>query len=460
MDIVLGVSMAPKTVQMVLVEGENGDGATVEEDNFEIATDEDASNPPTPAPSDQVAAAIMGTTQSATQGGYRLASTGVAWTDPGEASALRDALAARKVENVMLVSAFLAAAAMAQTVGSSLGYAHTGLLFVEPDSATLAVVDSDDGSITDVQREQLPDDDADAVARLTAMTSSAAGLASRPEGLFVMGSGVDIGMIKSELEAATALVVSVPGEPETALARGAALAAAHAPLFDSSTAAMAYAQDPGTGTIHPEVALAAGLAGADVAAGAVDPDATESDQPLAYSADPVGDADGYTMVEDPDAAADDQTGLDFAGGDEDHDQRKPFLVALGVLAIFVFGVAALAIALALDIRPHVNQRPNLGQNVVVPTKQAPPPPKAPPSKAPPPKAPAPKAPAPAPAPAPVAPPPAPPPPPPALPVPRLPGPGPLGPPIHGPGIPGLPGIPHGGGPHLPHLPGIPGIPGL
>ena len=41
MDIVLGVSMAPKAVRMVLVEGENGDGATVDEDNFDVAAGED-----------------------------------------------------------------------------------------------------------------------------------------------------------------------------------------------------------------------------------------------------------------------------------------------------------------------------------------------------------------------------------------------------------------------------------
>jgi len=32
LDIVLGVSMAPASVQMVLVEGENADGALVEDD--------------------------------------------------------------------------------------------------------------------------------------------------------------------------------------------------------------------------------------------------------------------------------------------------------------------------------------------------------------------------------------------------------------------------------------------
>ena len=36
MDTVLGVSMAPTAVRMVLVEGQNGDGATVDEDNFEV----------------------------------------------------------------------------------------------------------------------------------------------------------------------------------------------------------------------------------------------------------------------------------------------------------------------------------------------------------------------------------------------------------------------------------------
>lgn len=469
----MGVSMAPKTVQMVLVEGENADGATVEEDNFEITDDGQPDISPLSSAADQVVGAIVGTSESAVEGGYRLASTGVTWTDPVEASALRDALAAHKIENVMLVSAFLAAAALAQTVGSALGYAHTGLLFVEPDSATLAVVDSADGSIADVRRETLPDDDAEAVARLTAMTSSADGLASRPDGLFVVGTGVDIAMIKSELEAATSLSVSVPGEPDSALARGAALASAHAPLFDSSTAALAYAQDPGTGTVHPEMALAAGLAGA----GAVDHDATENNQPLAYSADPVGDADAYTAAGGADLLAED-AGATY----EIQHERKPFLVALGVLTIFVVGVASLAIALALGIRPHVNQRPNLGQNAVVPTKQAPPPPPAnsPAPQAPPPQAPAPApAPAPAapaPAPAPAGPPPAPPalPPPPALPAPPIappqlpapkppiPGPGIPGPKLPGPKIPGpgLPGIGRGGGPHVPGLPGIPGIPGL
>jgi hypothetical protein len=141
-DIVFGVSMAPSTVRMVLVEGENGDGATVDQDAFPVTTAAATGNAATSSATDQVLAAILGTRQGAAESGYRLASTGVTWVDPVEAGVLRDALAAHRVENIMLVSAFLSAAALAQAYGTTIGYAHTGLLFIEPDCATLAVVDS------------------------------------------------------------------------------------------------------------------------------------------------------------------------------------------------------------------------------------------------------------------------------------------------------------------------------
>jgi hypothetical protein len=439
-DTVFGVSMAPSTVRMVLVEGENGEGATIDQDGFPFAAAAGTGNP-----ADQVLAAILGTQQGAAESGYRLASTGVAWVDPAQASVLRDALAAHRVENIMLVSAFLAAAALAHAHGTTIGYTHTGLLFIEPDCATLAVVDSADGSVADVRRASLPDDDADAVAELTAMAADAGGLKPSPQGLFVVGSnGVDVGMIRAALDAATPLTLSAPTEPDSALARGAALASAHAPLFDWSTSALAYAQDPGTGAVDPVVALAADVAALD---GPVDPVGSDTQQ-RAYSAAP-DDASFYTAVGDADFFA-----------EETEPGRRPFLVALGVMMVFVFGVAALTLSLALDIRPSVSNRPSLGRSVVVPAKPAPPPVQAPPVPAVAPAAPA------APAPAPAAPPPI---PVPQLPAPQLPplirGPGPLaprppdlgpGPGIpHGPG-PGLPGLPHGGG-GIPHLPGLGGF---
>ena len=215
MDLVLGMSMAPSTVRMVLVEGKDGDGATVDQDGFPVATAANTGNAATLTAANQAMAAILGTREGATQGGYRLASTGVTCVDSVEADALRDALAAHRVENIMLVSAFLAAAALAQSFGTTIGYAHTGLLFIEPECATLAVVDSASGSITDVRKASLPVDDADAVAELRAMAAGVGRLTPSPQGLFVVGSdGVDVGLIKAELEAATPLTVSAPTEPD------------------------------------------------------------------------------------------------------------------------------------------------------------------------------------------------------------------------------------------------------
>jgi hypothetical protein len=81
MDIVLGVSMAPTMVRIVLVEGENADGVTVEEGNFDVVAADDAATSGAPQ---QVIAAILGTREGAVDGGYRLVSTGVTWTEPTE----------------------------------------------------------------------------------------------------------------------------------------------------------------------------------------------------------------------------------------------------------------------------------------------------------------------------------------------------------------------------------------
>nr|WP_237394591.1 hypothetical protein [Mycobacterium paraintracellulare] len=425
--------MAPTAVRMVLVEGENGDGATVDEDNFDVTTSTDAA---TVTASDQVVSAILGTRQGAAEGGYQLASTGVTFTDPVEAAALRDKLAAHKVENVMLVSAFLAAAALAQAVGHRTNYAQTALLYIEPDTATLAIVDSADGSIADVRRQVLPEDDEAAVAELTRLVSGAENMESRPDAVFVVGSGIDIPLIKPALEAATTLPLTAAEEPETALARGAALASAHAPLFASSTAALAYAQDPGTGAINP-LAVAPGYFDAPGDAGV---------DALAYSAVPDDPDDFFTGSQ---TAATELVGADYRG-------RNFRLVGSAVAAVFVIGVVALVVSLAIAIRPTANVRPSPNENVVVaPTRPAPAPaaPAPAPAQAPAAPAPAPEAVAPAPIPVPAAPPPAPAPPPVApVPVPiPLPIPGIGGPPGGGWG----PG--HGGG-HGDHDDGFPGGP--
>jgi hypothetical protein len=217
LDVVLGLSMAPATIRMVLVEGENADGVTVDEDSFRI---DDANHPTTLSAAEQVVAAILGTREGAGQGGHQLTSVGVTWTDRGDAAALATALAARKVENVMLVSAFLAAAALAQTVGHAIGYEYIAMLFVESDTATLALIDSFDGSIADVHRRPLHG--ANPVPELATMITELTATETYAEGLFIVGCDVDIAPMKPALEAVSYLPVCVAEEPDMALARGAA----------------------------------------------------------------------------------------------------------------------------------------------------------------------------------------------------------------------------------------------
>ncbi|WP_264960896.1 DUF7159 family protein, partial [Mycobacterium kiyosense] len=324
--------MAPNAVRIALVEGEDADGVIVEEDSFRLGDD-----PAAMRSSDQVVQAILGTREGAADAGLRLASVGVSWTDQEQAAALRDALAARKMENVMLVSAFLAAAAMGQAVGGSMGYRRTGVLFIEPDTATLAVVNTADGALCDVLRQQLAADDDTAIAELQQLVAGAESMPTQPDGIYVIGSGVDVPLIKPALDAATTLDVSVPEEPEMALARGAALASGSSPLFAASTAALAYAQD---------VDAADAVTGRDFA---YDPCAT----------------DVFETVDD---YEDDDTA--------DTARRRPaLLVGSGLAVAATAAVVAFEVALALDIRPTVALQPIPSQNhLVMPTQSAPAPP--------------------------------------------------------------------------------------
>lgn len=315
----------------------------------------------------------------------------------------------------MLVSAFLAAAALAQAVGNETNYAHTALLFIEPETATLAVVDSADGSIADIQRQLLSDDDDTAVAQLTELVSAAESLETHPDAIFVVGSGIDIPMIKPALETATALPVTAAEEPDTALARGAALASANTPS-SCRLRPRWPTHKIGTGALDPNRLDAAYF-------NDVSDSVQTGEGPLAYSAVPD------SVVADS-AVPDDQP------------ERKPFpLLASIVTSIFVIGVAALALSLAVSIRSSTDVKPDPGHNVVTPSAPAPaahaPAPKpqapAPTPQAPTPQAPAPPEPAPAPqapAPAPRAPAPAPQAPAPApAPVPEAPAPAPAPAPV-------------------------------
>ena len=315
MEIVLGVSMTPTTVSIALVEGEKADGVIIDHDVFDITAVDGSATSSAP---EHVIAAILGTQEGAIAAGHHLVSTGVTWTDRAEAAELREALVARDIEDVLLVSELHAAAALAQTVGRAVGYDKTALMFVERETATLAVVETVDGSVVKVLSQNLHD--GDAIAVVAEMVTSLEDQEPVAQGMFVVGSGVDVTAVKAHLQDLVSVPVIAPEEPQLALARGAALASASAPRYDTSTIGLAYSQDPDGTTVYPFVL-------AD--------DATSF----------LGHADAS------------QDTADIASDPDDVPERsKPFLlVGSSLAAIFIAGMMALTIALVVNVRPTADQ---------------------------------------------------------------------------------------------------------
>lgn len=302
MEIVLGVSMDSAAVRMVLVEGEKADGVTVDHNTAQINP---GAGTAASRAADQVVAAILGTRESAIEGGHRLVSTGVAWSDHCAAAYLRDALRAHGIEDVVLVSELHAASALAQAIGQAIGDDRIALVFLEGATATLAVVQTADGAVVKVHSR--PADSAGAVAE---MITGLETLDAPPQAVFVMGSGLgsaDTEAVRAQLAGRTTLPVHAPQDADLALARGAALASADRPRYEAETVGL----------------LPVG-----------------SDQTAA------GPTLGYDGTDEPEPA-------ESAG--------SSFLLAGSALsAIFVIGVAALVISLAVSIRPAADQRPDPG----------------------------------------------------------------------------------------------------
>jgi hypothetical protein len=331
-EIVLGVSMTPTTVSIALVEGEKADGVIVEHDVFDISAVDGSA---TSSACDHVIAAVLGTQEGAIAAGHHLVSTGVTWTDHAEVAALREALVARGIEDVLLVSELHAAGALAKAVGRAVGYDTTALMFIERDTATLAVVETADGSVVKVLSQSL--DGADATAVVADMVASLEALEPVAQGMFVVGSGVDVTAVNAHLQDIVSVPVIAPEEPQRALARGAALASANAPRYDTSTIGLAYSQDP--------------------------------DETIAYPTVLAGDATTFLGLHDDASLATADVASDLDGTSE---RSKPFLlVGSSLTAIFVAGMMALAVAMATSVQPTVDQ--GSGQMPVRPGAAAAPP---------------------------------------------------------------------------------------
>lgn len=215
----------------------------------------------------------------------------------------------------MLVAESHAASSLAQAVGRAVGYDTTALLFVDRDTATLSVVHTDDGSVVKVLSRTLHS--ADAMAVLTEMAGAVAAQEA-PRRACSSSAPVSTSARSRPTSSISSPCRSAhPTTPNWRWPRGAALASATAPAFEATTVGLAYSQDPDGATAG---SLYAGLAGADT-------------QLAAVEADEVVDEFAPTEMR------------------EVEEGRKPFLlVGSALTSIFVIGVVALVISLAVSIR--------------------------------------------------------------------------------------------------------------
>jgi len=225
LDTVLGLSMTPTTVGLVLVEGDCADGATKNHDAFEVRRGGFS-----PVTTSEFVAEALSRTQ-AIAGGRRLQSIGVTWSDDAavEASLLLDSLADSGFDNIIPIRLPEATEALARAIGEVIGSEVTAVCIVEPDAVVALSVDTHENSVQTAVSYDL-ETDQDLIGWLADVVNRDGW---QPDGLVLLGSGDELDIIARQLEQLLAIPVFAPAEAELALARGAALASVNSiGLFD------------------------------------------------------------------------------------------------------------------------------------------------------------------------------------------------------------------------------------
>jgi hypothetical protein len=238
-DAVLGLSVTPSAVGLVLVEGQDADGATMDRDAFEVRCRGRATALQT---SEQAAAAVLRSEAIAATHGHRLHSIGVTWSDDAnaEASLLLKSLSDSGFDNVVAVRLPDATEALARGIAEVIGYRTTAACVLEPDTVIALIVHLRDGGVQTSVNHRIQTEE-DLIRWLSTVFTRADW---QPEALVVVGSGGDDELMPI-LEEALSVPVFAPAEAGLALARGAALASTqnvdfaftdHAQVFDEPRA--------------------------------------------------------------------------------------------------------------------------------------------------------------------------------------------------------------------------------
>lgn len=209
--------MTPTSVGLVLVEGQDADGATMDRNSFDLRHGDLQS-------SEQAAAAVLRTEAMAANRGLRLHSIGVTWSEDADlqASMLMESLSESGFDNVVAIRMPEATEALARGIAEVLGYATTAVCVIEPESVISLIVNTSDGAVQTAFNHTIDSDS----ALISWLSTIFARADWAPEALVVVGSAGDLDTLLHGLEDALSVPVFAPEEAKLALARGAALASA------------------------------------------------------------------------------------------------------------------------------------------------------------------------------------------------------------------------------------------
>lgn len=373
MDVVLGVAVTGPVARVALVGAGTHGADVIDQSVIDLAED----------PIGTLTETVVGTNRLLADENHRLIGTRLCWPDDPKADRLRRALEDSGVHNVAVLSESQAVAALMRAAGRP-----GAALVMDEATATLSMVGSDaadpDAPPTVLSTQSLTDasgaaggsggSGGDVTAAFHAMMANLSAEPDAPGEVYLLGASPDLNRVADELREASTMRVRVADDPTFALARGAAIAAAAAALPAGDATAMApavgltgdpTAMAPAAGDATA-MAPAAGLTG-DETTVVPAPDAEEPQ--LAYSmADEGGIYPGEMDEYDPEFD-DYDYGDDYADGDEYADaeeaaatklSRRSLVIGNAIIAFAVVGLASLATAIAVAVRPTASQQPVVG----------------------------------------------------------------------------------------------------
>lgn len=233
MDAVIGVSVTPSTVGMVLVEGDSAadfEAVNLDLELFDVAG-LDLSR--ARAARGEIVATVARAEIVAAESGRRLRSIGVMWSDGADVQAaeLVTDLNEAGFDNVIDVRFRQATDALANSIADVVGFQTTAVCVIEPEGVLALTVDRHDG-VVDTARSRT----VTSVRHLIGWLDRVLTASHRdPEALVMVGSAVDLDAdfdgLMPEVQAALGIPVFTPADGDLALARGAALVSARRGRF-------------------------------------------------------------------------------------------------------------------------------------------------------------------------------------------------------------------------------------